>query len=73
MDRQTKVTLEQEFDIRKFGLLVQQMNREQAQDCLVDLYEQMLVKDNLYKSLLKYAWGIEPLLSYPNDCTSMQS
>jgi hypothetical protein len=62
MDRQTDITLEQEFDIRKFGMLVHQMNREQAQDYLISLYEQMLVRDNLYRSLLKYAWGLEPLL-----------
>jgi hypothetical protein len=36
------------------------MSREQAQDFLVKLYEQMMLREATYKNLLKHQWGIEP-------------
>ena len=35
------------------------MNLQQAQDFLVELYEQMLIKETLYQQFLKQQWGIE--------------
>ncbi|MBD2578150.1 NblA/ycf18 family protein [Oscillatoria sp. FACHB-1406] len=52
-------TLEQQFSIRSFETQVQQMSREQAQDFLVKLYEQMLARENMYKSFLKHEWGLD--------------
>ncbi|MDY6803842.1 MAG: NblA/ycf18 family protein, partial [Cyanobacteriota bacterium] len=38
---------------------VQKMNLEQAQEFLVELYQQMLIKETLYQHFLKQQWGIE--------------
>jgi hypothetical protein len=35
------------------------MSHEQAQDFLIKLYEQMMVRENMYKSFLKHQWGLE--------------
>lgn len=53
-----ELSLEQKFNLRSFETQVQQMNREQAQEYLVKLYEQMLSRDNSYKELIKHQWGL---------------
>ena len=55
------LTLEQQFSLRSFETQVQKMSREQAQDFLVKLYEQMMLRETAYKQFLKHEWGIEPL------------
>ena len=55
---QNELSLEQKFNLRSFETQVQQMNREQAQEYLVKLYEQMLSKDNMYKEVIKHQWGL---------------
>ncbi|MDL5052364.1 NblA/ycf18 family protein [Oscillatoria laete-virens NRMC-F 0139] len=60
MDQPIKLSLEQQFSIRSFQTQVQQMSREQAQDFLVKLYEQMVMRETMYKQFLKYEWGLEP-------------
>jgi Phycobilisome degradation protein nblA len=53
-------SLEQQFSLRSFETQVQNMSREQAQDFLVKLYEQMIMRENMYKEFLKHEWGLEP-------------
>lgn len=60
MEKPIELTLEQQFSIRSFETQVQQMSREQAQDFLVKLYEQMVMRENMYKHFLKHQWGLEP-------------
>lgn len=60
MDRPVQLSIEQQFSIRSFQTQVQQMSREQAQDFLVKLYEQMVMRETMYKQFLKYEWGLEP-------------
>lgn len=55
-----KLSLEQKFNIRSFETQVQKMSREQAQDFLIKLYEQMIIRDNMYKEFIKHEWGLEP-------------
>ena len=55
-----ELSLEQQFSIRSFQTQVEQMSREQAQDFLVKLYEQMMVRENMYKEFLKHEWGLGP-------------
>lgn len=55
-----ELSLEQQFNIRSFQTQVEKMSREQAQDFLIKLYEQMIVRENMYKEFLKHEWGIEP-------------
>jgi hypothetical protein len=54
-----ELSLEQEFNVRSFETQVKQMSREQAQEFLVKLYEQMLARENMYKEFLKHEWGID--------------
>lgn len=52
MDKlENKLSIEQEFNHRVFASRVQGLSREEAQDLLVQLHEQMLHKDNIYKQL----------------------
>ncbi|MBC6473923.1 MAG: NblA/ycf18 family protein [Hormoscilla sp. GM102CHS1] len=60
MNQPIELSLEQQFSIRSFQSQVQKMSREQAQEFLVKLYEQMIVRENMYKQFLKYEWGLEP-------------
>ncbi|GAB4137659.1 MAG: hypothetical protein Fur0046_11930 [Cyanobacteria bacterium J069] len=59
MSGQIELSLEQQFSLRSFETQVENMSREQAQHFLVKLYEQMMLKDATYKTLLKHQWGIE--------------
>ncbi|MGL5083212.1 MAG: NblA/ycf18 family protein [Microcoleaceae cyanobacterium] len=54
------LSLEQRFNLSSFRMQVGQMSREQAQEFLVDLYEQMLLRENMYQHFLKHQWGLEP-------------
>ena len=60
MSQPIELSLEQKFNIRSFETQVQKMNREQAQEFLIKLYEQMIVRENMYKEFLKHQWGLEP-------------
>lgn len=59
MSQPAELSLEQQFSIRSFETQVQRMSREQAQEFLIKLYEQMLMRENLYKSFIKHEWGLE--------------
>ncbi len=54
-----ELSLEQQFSIRAFQTQVENMSLEQAQDFLVKLYEQMMVREATYQHLLKHQWGLE--------------
>ena len=53
----SELTLEQQFAIRSFETQARKMSREQAQEFLVKLYEQMIVRESLYKDFIKTQWG----------------
>ena len=65
MSQSLELSLEQKFNIRSFETQVQQMSREQAQDFLVQLYEQMLTRETMYRHFLKHQWGLEPSSQLP--------
>ena len=65
MSEPIKMSLEQKFSLRSFETQVQQMSREQAQEFLVKLYEQMIVRENMYKEFIKHQWGLEPISEQP--------
>lgn len=62
MSESMKLSLEQQFNIRSFETQVARMSREQAQEFLLKLYEQMILRENMYKEFIKHQWGIEPSL-----------
>jgi hypothetical protein len=58
MNNQNKLSLEQEFSLRKVADQAKDLSRQQAQELVIELQRQMMIKDNLYKQLIKHEWGI---------------
>ncbi|OSO87022.1 NblA-related protein [Cylindrospermopsis raciborskii CENA303] len=59
MNQPIQLSLEQQFNVYSFASQVKEMSREQAQEFLVKLYEQMVVREATYKELLKHQWGLD--------------
>lgn len=59
MNQPITFSLEQEFSLRTFADQVQQMSREQAQEFLLMLYKQMIVRETTYRELLKHQWELD--------------
>lgn len=59
MDKPIELSLEQQFSLRSFQDQVEHMSHEQAQHFLIKLYEQMMLRETMYKHFLKHQWGIE--------------
>ncbi|MGF2037304.1 MAG: NblA/ycf18 family protein [Nostoc sp. CmiVER01] len=59
MNQPIELSLEQEFSLRIFTDLVQQMSREQAQEFLLMLYKQMMIRETTYQELLKHQWEVD--------------
>lgn len=55
MDLPAQLTLEQQFKLQVLRDQVQELSREQAQEYLLEMFRQMMVKDNLVKHLIKNA------------------
>ncbi|ELS01259.1 Phycobilisome degradation protein nblA [Xenococcus sp. PCC 7305] len=47
----SNLSVEQKFSHRVFSDRVQDLSQKQAQDLLVQMHQQMLIKDNLYREL----------------------
>jgi hypothetical protein len=58
MNEPITLSLEQEFSLRAFADLVQQMSREQAQEVLLMLHKQMMIRETTYRELLKNEWKL---------------
>jgi hypothetical protein len=59
MNQPMTLSLEQEFSLRTFADQVQQMSREQAQELLLMLYQQMMIRETTYQELLKHEWKLD--------------
>ncbi|MEA5605344.1 NblA/ycf18 family protein [Nostoc sp. UHCC 0252] len=59
MNEPITLSLEQEFSQRAFADQVQQMSREQAQELLLMLHKQMMIRETTYRELLKHQWEID--------------
>ncbi|WP_373526405.1 NblA/ycf18 family protein [Nostoc sp.] len=59
MNQPITLSLEQEFSLRTFADQVQQMSREQAQEFLLMLYKQMIIRETTYRELLKHEWELD--------------
>jgi hypothetical protein len=53
-----ELSLEQQFSIRSFADQVQHMSHEQAQEFLLMLYQQMMIKEAMYLHFLKHEWKL---------------
>ncbi|MBW4444147.1 MAG: NblA/ycf18 family protein [Plectolyngbya sp. WJT66-NPBG17] len=58
MNQASELTLEQEFSLRSFADLVEQMSHEQAQAFLVEQHRLMLRRETVYRELLKHEWKL---------------
>ena len=53
MDRlENSLSIEQELNHRIFSDRVQELDRKEAQELLIQMHKQMLYKDNIYKELI---------------------
>ncbi len=53
METQGNLSLEQQFKLQILKDQVRNLSQEQAQEYLIEVFRQMMVKDNLMKNLLK--------------------
>lgn len=59
MNQPIELSVEQQFNIRCFADQVQHMSREQAQEFLLMLYQQMMMKETMYQHFLKHEWKLD--------------
>jgi hypothetical protein len=52
MNFSTELTLEQEFNLTMYKEMVKNLSQDQAQEYLLEILRQMMIKDNLIKHLL---------------------
>ncbi|WP_319420043.1 NblA/ycf18 family protein [Pleurocapsa sp. FMAR1] len=55
MDLSGQLSLEQKFKLKVLQEQVQNLSKEEAQEYLLEMFRQTMVKDNLVKNLLKNA------------------
>jgi hypothetical protein len=53
METPGKLSMEQEFKLKVLREQVKSLNLEQAQDYIVELLRQIMVKDNLVKQMIR--------------------
>ncbi|MBE9042252.1 NblA/ycf18 family protein [Oscillatoriales cyanobacterium LEGE 11467] len=53
MDMPAQLSMEQQFRLQILQKQVKGLSQEEAQDYLLEVLRQMMVKDNLFKHLLK--------------------
>lgn len=58
-DQALELTLEQEFSLRSFADLVQQMSHKQAQKLLIEQHRLMMLRELMYRDLLKHEWKLD--------------
>ncbi|NBD18482.1 MAG: phycobilisome degradation family protein [Cyanobacteria bacterium] len=59
MNQPTQLSLEQEFQLKKFAAQVQHLSHEHAQELLIDLYRQMMIKEKMYQHFLLHEWNLD--------------
>ena len=53
MNQSANLSLEQEFNLKLFADVVQNLPPEQTKEFLIELNQQMMIRENLYRDLLK--------------------
>ena len=59
MSQAIELTMEQEFNLRNFEVIVQKMSHEQVREFLVEQQKMMMIQDKLYQELLKHEWKMD--------------
>lgn len=55
MDMSASLTLEQQFKLEVLKDQVKSLTKEQAQEYLIEVFRQMMVKDNVMKQIMRNA------------------
>lgn len=55
MNGTNQLSLEQQFRLQVLSEEVQNLSQEEAQEYLLEMFRQMMVKENLFKHLIKNA------------------
>lgn len=50
---ENQLTIEQEFLVRQFATQVQGINRDQAEEMLLEMYRQHLVQQSLFRAIIR--------------------
>ena len=58
MNQSVELSLEQRLKQRIFTDRVKTLSREDIEQLASELYKQMMLKENMYKALVKEEWGI---------------
>jgi hypothetical protein len=53
------ISLEQEFQVQSFARKVDTISKEEAKELLVDLYKSSIIRENLFREIIKESWGID--------------
>jgi hypothetical protein len=53
MELPIALTLEQEFNLKAYEGQVKGLNQEQAQDFLIEVLRQLMIKDNVIRNLVR--------------------
>ena len=59
MNQPTKLSLEQEFQLKKLAAQVQHLSRKHAQELLIELHRQMMIKEKMYQHFLLHEWNLD--------------
>jgi hypothetical protein len=58
MDLPLTLTIEQQFNMKVYEEQVKNLNAEQAQDFLIEVMRQLMIKDNVIRHLMKKGFSI---------------
>ncbi len=53
-----QLSIEQEFSIHSLAEQIKSLSPEETQNFLIDIYRQMLLKDQYYQSLIRKKWNL---------------
>lgn len=59
INQPTELSLEQQFQLKSFADQVQRMSREQAQEFLIMIHRQMMIKETMYQHFLLHEWNLD--------------
>lgn len=59
MNQSISLSIEQEFHLKSFADQVKRMSQEQAQEFLIELHRQMIIKDKMYQHLIQQEWNLD--------------
>ena len=65
MDLPAQLSMEQQFKLQVLKEQVSSLSKEQAQEYLLEMFRQMMVKDNLVKHLLTNHFSSNVSQNYP--------